>query len=179
LQARRGRRCGVEVHGGALLRSGPPSVTLASFPVRLLSASSSSRSNAPAAARVGLPPRLLFPNSPLLLPPPTAALGRGKNPNAGRWRWPSGACPPPAFESAAPHGQGDFPVLPPRLGPPGARGGGARPLSVFSLPLGHGTGVKQPFLPPALARPRPAPRERVRRDRRRRGWVRLAGSVGR
>jgi hypothetical protein len=131
LQARRGRRCsvGVEVHGGALLRSGSPSVALASFPVRLLAASSRLSSNAPAAARVGPPPRLLFPNSPLLLPPPTAALGRGKNPNAGWWRWSSGACSPPPFESTAPQGAGRFSGAAPRLGPPGARGGAGLSLT--------------------------------------------------
>jgi hypothetical protein len=94
-QARRGRRCGVgvEVHGGALLRSGSSSVTLASFLVRLLATSSSPRSNAPAAARrrSSASPRFLR-SPPFLLPYGRAALGRGKNPNVGWWRWFTASC---------------------------------------------------------------------------------------
>jgi hypothetical protein len=79
--------------------------------------------------------------SPLLLPfstfPPFCfpfggGSGSGQNPNVGWWRLSSGACLPPAFEPAAPQGRGGIPRAAPRLGPPGARGGGACPLSALS-----------------------------------------------
>jgi hypothetical protein len=97
LQAWRGWRRGVGVHGGACSGPAPPRSRTAPPP------SGSPRPRHSAAARrrrrgVGLPPpRLLFLYSPLPLPLRRRCSGKGQNPNVGWWRWPSSALPSPCF----------------------------------------------------------------------------------
>jgi hypothetical protein len=60
---------------------------------------------------------------------PRGGSGKGQNPNVGWWQLSTGACLPPAFESATPQGRGGIPRATPRLRPPGARGGAGLSLS--------------------------------------------------
>jgi hypothetical protein len=95
-----GRRCRRRrpgVGGGAasvytaalvpLLRSGSSSTTNGASPLVRLHTNSSLRSgDAPAAASVGPPPRLLSPTSPFFSPLRWRLWEGAKNPNAGWWR---------------------------------------------------------------------------------------------
>jgi hypothetical protein len=125
-----GRRCRRRrpgVGGGAasvftaaldpLLRSGSSSITYGASP-----SSGSSRTRPSAAAsrrRRRGSPASPAPPSLLYLPPPaspSAAALEGAKPQCGLVARPTVPCLPPlAFDSAAPQGRGDFPVLPPGL----------------------------------------------------------------